>query len=158
MANLDFAGGLASGQSLGKAKAASKSNCSSATVSNGNLILGLSLEAAFQVALRLSDLSDLDCTRAKPGRLANSLVWSPVPEDCDDFLFLSFESSRLQQSHRPWYCYPHSVPVTSSAVIPGQANVSSAATLVPPSPRFPNRCIRERSASRPDLEPKMKGI
>lgn len=39
MANLDFARGLASGQSLGKAKAAPKSNCSSATVSNGILAL-----------------------------------------------------------------------------------------------------------------------
>ena len=70
-------------------------------------------------------------------------VWFPVPEDCDDFLFLSCESTPLGQSHRPWYCCPHSVPVTSSAVIPGQVNVSSAATLVSPSPRFPNRCIRE---------------
>jgi hypothetical protein len=32
-----------------------------------------------------------------------SLVWFPVPEDCDDFLFFSFESARLRQSHRPWY-------------------------------------------------------
>jgi hypothetical protein len=44
------------------------------------------------------------------------------------------------------YCYPHSVPATSSAVIPGQANVSSGATTVPPSPRFPRRGIPERGA------------
>jgi len=43
MANLDFARGLASGQSLRKAKAASKSNCFSATVSNGILTLTLDI-------------------------------------------------------------------------------------------------------------------
>jgi len=49
--------------------------------------------------------------------------------------------------------------VTSGAVIPRQANVSSTATFVSPSPQFPNRCKCERALfSRPDVEPKVKGI